>query len=111
MQTNHELLDYYRLLIALRKTRPELVLAPVDYIHTDDTTMTLAYRRASQNRATIAAFNLSNKPQTLTLPRGLAAPHRVLIESHPGCLTDLQITATQIRGVLAPLSAVVIGTP
>lgn len=110
VRPNLELLDYYRVLIALRKERRELVCGKIEYILTDDHAMTLAYRRVMADRETIIAFNRSDRPQVIRLKRDTGTMLKSLMESRQGSLAAFEQTDSEIHFELAPFSGVALGT-
>jgi glycosidase len=61
-----DLLDFYRRLIALRHAEPALQTGPRQTFHADD--CTVAYIRSDGERSLLIALNLSDQPQTISLP-------------------------------------------
>jgi glycosidase len=110
VKPNLELLDYYRILIALRKQRPELVHGKLEYILVNDKAMTLAYRSTMADLETIVAFNRSDKSQIIRLSRNTNKKLKLLAESRPGSLAKWKQADREIRFELAPLSGVALGT-
>jgi glycosidase len=110
VKPNLELLDYYRILIAHRKQRPELVHGELEYTLVNDKAMTLAYRRSMAGRETIVAFNRSDKSQIIRLSRKTNTMLKLLAESRPESLSRWKETDREIHFRLAPLSGVALGT-
>ncbi|HIM23138.1 MAG TPA: DUF3459 domain-containing protein [Verrucomicrobia bacterium] len=110
VKPNLELLDYYRTLIALRKQRRELVGGELEFILANDNDMILAYRRKLEGRETIIAFNLSGQVKEVRLNEVSRLKTKILGESNPGSVADLQQDGRAIQFELAPDSGVVLGT-
>ena len=110
VKPNLELLDYYRTLIALRKQRRELVGGELEFILANDNDMILAYRRKLEGRETIIAFNLSGQVKEVRLNEVSRLKTKILGESNPGSVADLQQDGRAIQFELAPGSGVVLGT-
>jgi glycosidase len=110
VKPNIELLEFYRILISLRKQRPELIYGELEFSLMDDQAMTLAYRRTLGERESIVAFNRSDKTQIIQLSRATDAELNLLVESLPGCLADLKSERRNVHFELAPLSAAGLGT-
>ena len=110
VKPNLELLDYYRILIALRKQRRELVGGELEFILANDNDMILAYRRKLEGRETIIAFNLSGQVKEVRLNEVSRLKTKILGESNPGSVADLQQDGRAIQFELAPDSGVVLGT-
>lgn len=110
VKLNLELLDYYRTLIALRKQRRELVGGELEFILANDNDMILAYRRKLEGRETIIAFNLSGQVKEVRLNEVSRLKTKILGESNPGSVADLQQDGRAIQFELAPGSGVVLGT-
>ena len=110
MKPNLELLDYYRTLIALRKQRRELVGGELEFILANDNDMILAYRRKLEGRETIIAFNLSGQVKEVRFNEVSRLKTKILGESNPGSVADLQQDGRAIQFELAPDSGVVLGT-
>ena len=110
VKPNLELLDYYRTLIALRKQRRELVGGELEFILANDNDMILAYRRKLEGRETIIAFNLSGQGKEVRLNEVSRLKTKILGESNPGSVADLQQDGRAIQFELAPDSGVVLGT-
>jgi len=62
------LLNFYKKLIEVRKNNPVLVYGDIDFVVVDDKTQTLAYSRYNDSSEIIAAFNKSDKKQSLHIP-------------------------------------------
>ena len=110
VKPNLELLDYYRTLIALRKQRRELVGGELEFILANDNDMILAYRRKLEGRETIIAFNLSGQVKEVRFNEVSRLKTKILGESNPGSVADLQQDGRAIQFELAPDSGVVLGT-
>jgi glycosidase len=110
VKPNLELLDYYRILIAFRKQRPELVHGELEYTLVNDKAMILAYRRSMAGRETIVAFNRSDKSQIIRLSRKTNTMLKLLAESLPDSLARWKEKDSEICFELAPLSGVALGT-
>ncbi len=70
------ILDFYRQIIALRKSLPELVKGDFEFVtHSGDV---VAFWRKHEGRAIFCAFNLCGESRELPLPKGeyaeIAAP-------------------------------------
>ena len=102
VKPNLELLDYYRTLIALRKQRRELVGGELEFILANDNDMILAYRRKLEGRETIIAFNLSGQVKEVRLNEVSRLKTKILGESNPGSVADLQQDGRAIQFELAP---------
>ena len=110
VKPNLELLDYYRTLIALRKQRRELVGGELEFILANDNDMILAYRRKLEGRETIIAFTLSGQVKEVRFNEVSRLKTKILGESNPGSVADLQQDGRAIQFELAPDSGVVLGT-
>ena len=93
VRVDHELLAYYKGLITLRRENPALSLGDLKFLVADDATRTLAYRRTGAGEDIIVAFNLSDRPQTLSIPVG---KRKELIGIFPGS----EATYTPVDGML-----------
>ena len=109
VKANLELLEYYRTLIALRKQRRELVDGELEFIQANDNDMILVYRRKLESRETIIAFNLSGEVKEVRLKGVSRLKSKILGESNPGSVADLQQDGRAIQFELAPDSGVVLG--
>ena len=110
VKPNAELFSYYRSLTRLRKQRPELVDGELEFCLVDDSTMLLAYRRTLGRQEFIVAFNRSEKKQIVQMSRNSDADFKGLFESSPECLSNLKTNHGKVSFLLAPLTAVGIGT-
>jgi rfaE bifunctional protein nucleotidyltransferase chain/domain len=109
VKSNLELLEYYRTLIALRKQRRELVDGELEFIQANDNDMILVYRRKLESRETIIAFNLSGEVKEVRLKGVSRLKSKILGESNPGSVADLQQDGRAIQFELASDSGVVLG--
>jgi glycosidase len=62
------LLNFYKKLIKVRKNNPVLIYGDIDFVVVDDINQTLAYSRYNNSNEIIAAFNKSDKKQSLYIP-------------------------------------------
>lgn len=66
---NTALFDYYKKLITIRKTNSALNNGKLEFITVDDTNDILAYSRYNAIQEVITVFNVSDHPQTITIPK------------------------------------------
>ncbi len=62
------LLNYYKTLIQIRKSNPALVYGEINFSLVDDKNDILSYNRTYESNEIVAAFNKSEKKQTLKIP-------------------------------------------
>jgi cyclomaltodextrinase / maltogenic alpha-amylase / neopullulanase len=67
-QQDRDLHAYYRWLIGLRRQHPVLVNGRRQTLHANDERATYVYGRYNNRETILVAFNLSNSPQTITVP-------------------------------------------
>lgn len=94
--------QFYQKLAQFRQQQPVLATGSLEFLHSEDSTQTLAYRRYDDRSEILVAFNLSERSQSLTL----AARHK---DSYRELLTGQTVPARgeQITWVLAPQTAAV----
>ncbi len=92
---NKEHFEFYKKLIAIRKTNPVLATGKIEFIKAEG--KVLVYKRFDDTAEIVVAFNLEAAPQTITLP-GTA--------HYADLLTGKKYSAASVT--LAPMKAVVL---
>lgn len=64
---NHELFNFYRKIIQIRKENPVLIHGDIEFIKQDNPSI-LLYKRYTKNEEIWVAFNISNTPQQVIVP-------------------------------------------
>ncbi len=100
-----ELLSFYRDLIKMRKSNPELVNGDLKFLVADDQKMLLAYSRKYRGDEIIAVFNRSDKPQAVDLPLKQNMKLTPLLSS--GAI-EYNNSDSDISIILDPISAAVL---
>ncbi len=92
---NKEHFEFYKKLIAIRKTNPVLATGKIEFIKAEG--KVLVYKRFDDAAEIVVAFNLEAAPQTITLP---GSAH------YSDLLTGKKFSAASVT--LAPMKAVVL---
>ncbi len=100
-QQNHDLLAYYRALIAFRKAHPALQRGSRTGLQADD--RILAYRRGDERESVVTVLNLSEQESSLELELGESAS---AFATSPEC--RLQTGGSRKRIVLPPFGGLVV---
>ncbi len=83
---NHDLLDHYRNLTAIRHANPVFSQGKLTFLLTDDANNTLAYLLRTDDAAALVAINKSDTLQTLTIDTNTYLPSAYELEDALGTL-------------------------
>ncbi len=97
--------SFYSKLIAMRKENPVLVYGDLNFSVADDKKMVLAYNRSSGKDEIVAAFNRSDKRQTVKVPVKNVGKYKLLLSSGRKIYSS---SGGSIEITLEPLTAVVL---
>ncbi|HOK25286.1 MAG TPA: glycoside hydrolase family 13 protein [Bacteroidales bacterium] len=105
VKPDHNLNEFYKKMIKLRKENPVLVYGDLDFLIADDNKMILAYSREKGSEEIITIFNRSGSEQTVMLPVRKKA---LYIELFPDNKKDYKTNNKNLIINIKPLSAIVL---
>lgn len=105
---NWELFSYYKALIKLRKSYPELVNGNLKFFPANDEDNLLAYSRSYNKFKSCIYFNFSKNKKAIRIPQSITETVVVSLESITGCATIDFESNGRIQLILNPESSAVL---
>jgi glycosidase len=106
---NHEVLDLYRQLTAIRSSNPAFAEGEMTFLLTDDGNNTLAYLLRTADNAALVAVNNSSATQTLSIDASTYLPYSFELVDALGTLADPVYGVDSVVGFdLPPMSAAIL---